>query len=312
MLYDSLNSKIKTLHDDVVVYPAHGPGSSCGKNLGKETFTTIGVQRASNYALLAESKEDFIAAVTDGLNTPPQYFSINAKINKEGYDSLDLVLEQGLTPMSVADFKVAMKNDNTVVLDTRHATVFTQGFIPTSLFVGLEGRFAEWVGTVLPITKALLLVTDEGKEKETIVRLARIGYDNVIGYLQGGYDAWTANGEEIDMIIDVEADEMVLDMKFDNKATILDVRKISEYDLAHVRGARLAPLNDFLADSMIYASIEEDENVYVHCAGGYRSVIAASIMKREDIHNIRNVLGGWNSIKEVPGVELVSTIAQAN
>jgi hydroxyacylglutathione hydrolase len=312
MMYDSLNTKIKPLHDDVIVYPAHGAGSSCGKNLGKETHTTIGIQRAANYALLAENKEEFVAAITEGLNTPPQYFSLNAKINKEGYDSLDLVLEQGMTAMNLAEFKAAMTDDNTIVLDTRHATVFTQGYVPTSVFVGLEGRFAEWVGSVLPITKALLLVTDEGKERETIVRLARIGYDNVLGYLQGGFDTWKNGGEEMDMIIDVEPDELVMDLKYDNKAIVLDVRKMGEYDVAHLRGARLSPLNDFMEDPMIYASLEEDENVYVHCAGGYRSVIAASLMKREDMHNVRNVLGGWNAIKEVPGADIVSTIAQAN
>ncbi|MFM2387249.1 MAG: hypothetical protein RL660_2006 [Bacteroidota bacterium] len=312
MMYDSLETKIKTLGDHVIVYPAHGPGSACGKNLGKETYTTIGVQKANNYALLAESKTDFIKAVTEGLNTPPQYFPLNAKINKEGYDSLDLVLEQGLTGMDVPTFKQAMQADNTIVLDTRPATVFTKGYVPGSIFIGLEGRFAEWVGTVLPITQAILLVTEEGKEQETIIRLARVGYDNVIGFLKGGYEAWIAAGEEQDMIIDVEADELVMDMKYDDKLSIIDVRKQVEFDAGHLRGAKLTPLNDFLTDPMIYASLDDNENMYVHCAGGYRSVIAASILKREDIHNIRNVLGGWNAIKEVPQADMVTNIVQPN
>jgi hydroxyacylglutathione hydrolase len=311
LLFDSLNNKIKILPDEVIVYPAHGAGSSCGKNIGKETFSTIGTQKASNYALLTEDKLEFIKSVTSGLNAPPQYFPINAKINQEGYDSLDLVIETGMQALSVTEFKQAI-NDDVIILDTRHASIFTQGFIPNSIFIGLEGRFAEWVGTVLPMSKPILLVTELGQETETIKRLARVGYDNVIGYLNGSYDAWQKSGETIDLIIDVEADELAMDMKYDEHLVVMDVRKAIEFEAGHVRGAKLNPLNDFLSNPMAIASIEDHDNVYVHCAGGYRSVIATSIIKKQGFHNVRNVLGGWNAIKEVPNMEIVNSTIQPN
>lgn len=296
MLFNSLQSKIVPLADDVVVYPAHGPGSACGKNLGPDTFSTIGAEKQTNYALRAASKEEFIKTVTEGLEEPPTYFPINAQINREGYDALDAVLEKGLTPLSVQQVKEALKKD-TILLDTRPAPVFTHGFIPGSISIGLEGRFAEWAGSLLPFSQPIILVTEEGKEKETIIRLARVGFSNVNGVLKGGYEAWKASGEEIDMIVDVEADELAMDIPFDDRLVVLDVRKPAEFADGHVKDALNIPLND-LVDPLNMSAIEEEQNVYVHCAGGYRSVIAASMLKRNGIHNVRNVLGGWQKIKE--------------
>ncbi|HYH15025.1 MAG TPA: rhodanese-like domain-containing protein [Flavisolibacter sp.] len=303
MMYDSLHSRITTLADDVIVYPAHGPGSACGKNLGPNTFSTIGEEKRNNYALKAESKEAFIKAVTEGLAEPPQYFPINAQINKEGYESLDNVLEKGLQALSIDSVSKAIEDD-AVLLDTRHASIFTQGFIPGSIFIGLEGRFAEWAGSLLSFKQPIILVTEAGKEKETVIRLARVGFSNVIGYVEGGFDAWKANGREIDMIIDVEADELAMDLPFDPNILVVDVRKATEYGDGHVKDAVNLPLNELL-DPVHVSGLAEEQNLYVHCAGGYRSVIAASLLKRQGIHNLRNVLGGWNKIKEQETIETV-------
>jgi glyoxylase-like metal-dependent hydrolase (beta-lactamase superfamily II)/rhodanese-related sulfurtransferase len=296
MLYDSIHSKLFPLADEVIVYPAHGAGSSCGKNLGKETFSTIGEQKKFNYALQAASKKEFITSVTTGIPAPPLYFPINAKINKEGYDSLDEVLVNGLKPLPVNEFK-KQADDDTIILDTRDASVFTEGFVPGSVSIGLEGRFAEWAGSLLPFDKPMLLVTESGKEKETIVRLARVGFDKVKGYLDGGYEAWKNAGENIDMIVDVEADELMMDLPHDPKLVVVDVRRETEYADGHVKDAVNIPLID-MTDPASMANLEDDQNLYVHCAGGYRSVIAASLLKRQGIHNLRNVVGGWAKIKE--------------
>jgi len=301
MMYDSLHSKITTLGDDVIVYPAHGAGSACGKNLGPETFSTIGKEKESNYALKAETKEAFVKEVTQGLAAPPQYFPINAKINKEGYDSIDAILEKGLTSLSISDVKKELAKD-TLLLDTRTAAEFTQGFIPGSVFIGLEGRFAEWAGSLLPFDQPMMLVTEAGKEKETVIRLARVGFSKVIGYVDGGFEAWKAAGEEIDMIIDVEADELAMDLPFDPNLVIVDVRRETEYADGHVKGAKNIPLNE-MTDPASMGDLEEEQNIYVHCAGGYRSVIAASLLKRQGIHNLRNVLGGWGKIREQKKIE---------
>ena len=296
MMYKSLHNKIIPLSDDILVYPAHGPSSSCGKNLGPETFSTIGAEKQTNYALRAQSKEEFIKSVTDGLGAPPQYFPINAKINKEGYESLDKIVEQGLTPLSIEEAKKLIA-DEVLILDTRRTDVFTHGFIPGSVSIGLEGRFAEWAGSLLPFNEPMIIITDPGKEKETIVRLARVGFSKVIGYVGGGFDAWKNAGEEIDMIIDVEADELAMDLPFDDKIVVLDVRKPTEFADGHVKNALNIPLNDMI-DPVSISEFDEEQNIYVHCQGGYRSVIAASLIKRQGIHNLRNVLGGWNKIKE--------------
>jgi len=299
MMYESLQNKIMVLADDVIVYPAHGAGSSCGKNLGPETFSTIGEQKENNYALQPQAKEDFIKAVTEGLAAPPQYFPINALINKEGYESLDAVLQKGLQPLSIPAFKTKAAEDNVIILDTRASGLFTQGFVPGSISIGLDGRFAEWAGSLLPFDKILILVTEQGKEKETIIRLARVGFDKMEGYLEGGFEAWQAAGETVDLIIDVEADELAMDIPFDPNLVIVDVRKEPEYGSGHIKDALNIPLAD-LMDPGSMADLDDKHNMYVHCAGGYRSVIASSLLKREGFHNLRNVVGGWNKIKELP------------
>lgn len=295
MMYESLNNKIKTLDDNIIVYPAHGPGSACGKSLGPETFSTIGTQKATNYALRDMSKEEFIKEVTAGLNTPPAYFPLNAKINQQGYESLDDIYVNGLQPLSIASFKEKAKA-GAWILDTRSSSVFTQGFVPESISIGLDGRFAEWAGTLLPLQQELILVTEEGKEKESVTRLARVGIDNIQGYLAGGYEAWQSSGEAIDMIIDVEPDELAMDYNHDERLEVLDVRKPSEYEAGHVKDAISMPL-DTMMDPLNIATLEDESNIYVHCAGGYRSVIAASLIKRQGMHNLRNVLGGYGKIK---------------
>ncbi len=304
MMYETLQNKIKPLNDNIIVYPAHGPGSSCGKALGPETFSTIGVQKATNYALKDMTREEFVKEVTTGLNAPPSYFPVNARINKEGYDSLDEVYEKGLHPLSVAKFKEVVNSDDAWILDTRASSVFTEGFVPGSISIGLDGRYAEWAGTLIPNKQPLVLVTEAGKEKESITRLARVGIDNVLGYLEGGYETWKSSGEEIDMIIDIEPDELAMDIPHDNLLEIIDVRKPAEFEAAHVKGAVNMPL-DTLADSLNVAMIDDDNNLYVHCAGGYRSVIAASLLKRHGYHNLRNVLGGFAKMKTEKGIPVV-------
>jgi hydroxyacylglutathione hydrolase len=301
MMYESLQSKIIPLADDVLVYPAHGPGSSCGKNLGPYTFSTIGEEKETNYALRAQNKKDFIRDVTEGLAAPPLYFPINARINKEGYESLDKVLEQGLKPLSIQEVKKAIA-DEVLILDTRSKDVFIEGFIPGSVFIGLEGRFAEWAGSLLPFDKPMIIVSEIGKEKEAIVRLSRVGFSNVIGYVDGGFEAWKTSGEEIDLIINVEPDELAMDLPFDEKLVVLDVRKPTEFAEGHVKKAVSMPLEEMTNPANL-ADFEEDQNIYVHCQGGYRSVIASSLLKRQGIHNIRNVLGGYKLIAEQKNIQ---------
>jgi len=303
MMYETLQNKIKPLNDNIIVYPAHGPGSSCGKALGPETFSTIGVQKTTNYALQSMTKEEFIKSVTTGLSTPPSYFPINARINQEGYESLDDIFDKGLQPLNIEQFKQKIKED-AWILDTRPASVFTQGFIPGSINIGLNGRFAEWAGTLLPNGQPLVLVTEPGKEKESITRLSRVGIDNVLGYIDGGYDAWTAAGEQIDLVIDIEADEFAMDIPHDPLLEVIDVRKPSEFETAHVKGARNVPL-DTLMDPLNVAMIDDSNNLYVHCEGGYRSAIAVSILKRHGYHNLRNVLGGFAKMKAEKGIPVV-------
>jgi glyoxylase-like metal-dependent hydrolase (beta-lactamase superfamily II)/rhodanese-related sulfurtransferase len=310
MLYDSLQEKIIPLADDVIVYPAHGPGSSCGKNLGPDTDSTIGVEKQFNYALKAANREEFIKVVTDGIPPPPQYFPINAKINKEGYDSMDEVLEQGLKALSVDEFKKQL-SDDAIILDTRNSDEFTQGFIPGSVSIGLNGRFAEWAGSLLPFDIPLLLVSEPGKEKESIIRLARVGLDKVQGFLKGGFDTWKNNGEKIDLIIDVEADELMMDIPFDPNLVVVDVRKPVEFAEGHLKDAINIQLSE-MADPLSMANIEDKHNLYVHCAGGYRSVIAASLLKRQGFHNLRNITGGWGKIKEQEKAEIVKEASVLN
>jgi hydroxyacylglutathione hydrolase len=310
ILYDTIQQKILPLADDILVYPAHGAGSSCGKKMGPETFSTIGEQKKFNYALQPQLKEKFIELVTEGLNDAPKYFSINAKINMQGCNSLDEVKQKGLTPIALKDFKKLL-NQDIIVLDTRPAIVFTQGFIPTSIFIGLEGRFAEWAGTLLSFEKQIVLITDEGKEEETLIRLTRVGFEKIIGYLKGGFNTWKKAEEKIDMIIDIEADELAMDLPHDDNLTIVDVRRETEYADGHVATAQNLPLHE-MTDVVNIAQFEDHQNLYVHCAGGYRSVIATSILKKEGVHNVRNVLGGWEKIKEQKNIKTAKVAALLN
>ena len=310
IMYETIQNKILPLADDILVYPAHGAGSSCGKNLGPDSFSTIGEEKKNNYALQPQTKEAFIKAITDGLTDAPKYFSINALINKEGYESLDKIKTRALTAISVASFKSKLSNDITV-LDTRNAVVFIEGFVPGSIFIGLEGRFAEWAGSILSFDKPLLLITEPGQEEETIVRLARVGFSNIEGYLQGGFEAWVDAGEKIDMIINIEPDELAMDIPHDKNLQIVDVRRETEFAEGHVKDAINMPLSD-MTDVALLASFEENQNLYVYCGGGYRSVIAASLLKKQGIHNLRNITGGWEKIKEEKGIKTDKDISVLN
>jgi len=311
IMYDTIQNKILPLADDILVYPAHGAGSSCGKNLGPETYSTIGEEKKSNYALQNQTREEFIKAVTEGLSDAPRYFSINALINKEGYESLDKIKETALTALSVTEVKNKIKNDQDIILlDTRIGEEFINGFVPGSIFIGLEGRFAEWAGSLLPFDKPLLLITDIGKEEETIVRLARVGFSNFAGYLDGGFASWVKAGERIDMIISIEADELAMDLPHDKNLLAVDVRRETEFAEGHVKDAINMPLND-MTDVALLAGLEEDQNIYVYCGGGYRSLIASSLMKRQGMHNLRNIEGGWGKIieqKKIPTQKDISVM----
>ncbi|MEO9147661.1 MAG: MBL fold metallo-hydrolase [Ginsengibacter sp.] len=302
VMYDSLQNKLMPLPDDVIVYPTHGPGSSCGKNIGTETQSTIGIQKQTNYAMQQQTKEEFVKSVTQGLSEAPVYFSINARINKEGYHDLDEIKSKGLTPLSINEFKIKA-NNGCVILDTRNENEFTNGFIPASISIGLEGRFAEWAGSLLSFKEPIILVTPEGKEEETVIRLARVGFDKTVGFLKGGFDAWKNAGEKTDLIIDIEADELAMDIPFDHRLTVLDVRRFNEFTEGHVKGARNLPLAE-MTDVVQIAQLDEELNMYIHCAAGYRSVIAASLLKRQGYHNLRNVLGGWEKIKEQKSIPI--------
>ena len=304
LMFDSLQ-KLKGLPDQVLVYPAHGPGSSCGKNLGPNTHSTIGTEKETNYAMKHLDRLEFIKELTEGLNTPPAYFSINASINQKGYMAMDLIKQQALKPISIQEVKELMKG-NVLVLDTRHANTFTEGFIPNSLFIGLEGRFAEWAGSLIPFDQSIILVTDKGKEEETVTRLTRVGFEKMIGYVDGGFEAWKASGEAFDLVIDIEADELKMDMNYDAKIIVVDVRKELEFENGHVQTAINIPLHS-MRDITLISNFEDTDNLYIHCAGGYRSVIAASILKSHGIHNLRNVLGGYAKIKDVAGMPLVAS-----
>ena len=296
IMYDTLITKILPLPDDVIVYPAHGPGSSCGKNLGPNTFSTMEEEKKTNHALQPQSKEDFITAVTTGLKTAPVYFAVNAAINQKGYEAIEAVKTRGIKAITIEEFKQLAKED-AVILDTRPATEFIVSFIPGSLFIGLEGRFAEWAGSLLPFDRKIILITPAGKEEETVIRLARVGFDKMSGVLNGGFEAWQQAGEKTDMIIDVEPDELMMDIPHDPNLTVVDVRREAEHADGHLKGSVNLPLSD-MTDVALLAQFGEHENLYVHCAGGYRSVIALSILKKEGINNVRNVLGGWAKIKE--------------
>ena len=294
-LFDSLRTKIMPLADDITVYPAHGAGSACGKNLSKETVGTLGDQKQHNYALRQDmTKEEFIKEVTDGLLPPPAYFPLNVALNKEGYKSIDEVIETGAKSLSVNDFELVANETDAVIIDVRHQFEFVKGFIPQSIFIGLGGTFAPWVGALIKdIHQPILLVVPDNMEKETITRLSRVGFDNVLGYLSGGFEAWKTSGKEIDTLPSVPAN--VLEQQIDKDAFVFDVRRPGEYEAEHIENVPSTPL-DFLNDHI--SEFPTNKDFYVHCAGGYRSVIAASILKARGYSKVIDVAGGYGAIKK--------------
>jgi glyoxylase-like metal-dependent hydrolase (beta-lactamase superfamily II)/rhodanese-related sulfurtransferase len=295
-LYDSLRNKIMPLPDDLIVYPAHGAGSACGKNMSKETSDTLGNQKKTNYALQDMTKEQFIKEVITGLTPPPAYFPQNVMMNIEGYDSIDDVLERGVRPLTPAEFEAAANETGALILDTRAPQEFAKGFVPNSVNIGIDGSFAVWVGAMIPdLKQEILIVAEKGREEEVITRLARVGYDHALGYLEGGVDSWKKAGHEIDQIESISAEELAARKAKNPEINILDVRKNSEYLSEHVVDAENAPL-DYINDSML--KINKDKTYYVHCAGGYRSMVFNSILRARGYDNLIDVDGGFNAIKE--------------
>ena len=305
MLFDSLRNKIMPLSDDITVYPAHGAGSACGKNMMKETVDTLGNQKKINYALREDmTREEFIEEVTDGLLPPPKYFPLNVKMNKSGYDDIETVLDRGMKALTPEAYEVLANEADALILDVRHQDEFVKGHIPQSIFIGLDGGFAPWVGALIGDTsQPLLIIAPEGREEETITRLSRVGFDNTLGYLKGGFDAWKKTGKEYDIISGVNAETLKTLIR-DNTTSVFDVRKEGEYISEHILGAQNTPL-DFLNDHL--TQFPQKEPFYIHCAGGYRSVIAASILKKRGIHNLVDIKGGFKAIKEI-GIKLTDYI----
>jgi rhodanese-related sulfurtransferase len=294
ILFDSLRAKVMQLSDDVIVYPAHGAGSACGKNLSNETVGSIGDQKATNYALRANmTKEEFIEEVTDGLLPPPAYFPMNVKLNKEGYGDVEDIIKKAKA-FDVKTFEIIANETGALILDVRKEEEFAAGHIPNSIFIGIHGAFAPWVGSlVLDNKQPILLITPLGKEEETIKRLARVGYDNTLGFLEGGFDSWKNAGQELDTIVSVSAE--ILEEKIKENVLLFDVRKSGEYNAEHIIDVPSTPL-DFINDHL--SEFPKEENFYLHCAGGYRSMIAASILKSRGYNNVIDVKGGYAAIKK--------------
>ena len=306
MLFESLRTKVLPLDDDLIVYPGHGAGSACGKNMSKETFSTLGEQKKSNYAFDSKlSKIDFVNQLIDGLLPPPGYFGLNVALNKSGYDNIDEVINRGLTPLNLQSFNSHLEDKDVLVLDTRTASDFAKGHIPGSLFIGLEGQFAPWVGAVIPdIKQKLVLITPIDKEEETVRRLSRVGFDQVIGYLNGGFQEWLENHQRIESVNRIHVNDLLeLDI---SSIRIVDVRKPGEYEASHINDAVLLPL-DFINDNI---NAYPETPFLLHCGGGYRSMIAASILKRNGVNDIKDVIGGFNAIPE--NAEITSTFICPN
>lgn len=298
MLFDSLRNKIMPLPDDVIVYPAHGAGSACGKNLSKETVGILGEQKKTNYALRADmTKEEFIKEVLSGIAPPPQYFEKNAMMNKLGYDNFESVLEKGNTPLSPETFENVANQYGALVLDVRKEKDFIKAHIPNSIFIGLHGSFAPWVGALITdLKQPILLVTPKGKEEEAVTRLSRVGYDNTLGYLEGGIEAWEASGKDVETVTSITADDFAKDFKT-KKVNVLDVRKDGEYKSEHLKGEQVQHFAlDFINDNM--NTIDKNNTYYLHCAGGYRSLIATSILKARGFDKLIDISGGFGAIKE--------------
>ena len=301
-LYDSLRNKLMPLPDDLIVYPAHGAGSACGKIMSKETSDTLGNQKKVNYALQPMTKEAFIKEVLTGLTPPPAYFPQNVMMNIEGYESMDVVYERGVKPLSPAEFEAAANETSALILDTRDAQIFAKGFVPNSINIGIDGSFAVWVGAMIPdLKQEILVVAEEGREEEVITRLARVGYDYSIGYLAGGIAAWKNDGREVDSITSITVDEFAKIKEGDPNIHILDVRKNSEYRSEHVIEGENAPL-DYINDSML--KVDKNKTYYVHCAGGYRSMIFSSILRARGYDNLIDIAGGFKAIKESGKIEV--------
>ncbi len=300
MLFDSLREKIIPLPDDVMVYPAHGAGSACGKNMSKDTFDRLGHQKQTNYALKANmSRDEFISAVTEGLTTPPAYFPENVRLNSEGYERIENVLKRGLQPLSPEAFEKAANETGALILDVREAETFAMRFIPNSINIGIDGQFAPWAGALIAdINQPILFVADPGREEEVVTRLSRVGYDHVIGYLQGGIHAWVNAGKETDTIGLISAGELKQLIGHDNNITVLDVRKRSEHTSEHIIPSINIPLDDM---NTAMQSLDKSKTYYVHCAGGYRSMIFISILKARGYDQLVNVKGGFKAIKEMNG-----------
>ena len=309
LLFDSLRNKIMPLSDDITVYPAHGAGSACGKNMMKVTVDTLGNQKKVNYALRENmTREEFIKEVTDGLEAPPQYFPLNVKMNKSGYDDVESVLSRGLNPLDPESFEILANEAGALILDVRHQDEFVKGHVPQSIFIGLNGGFAPWVGALIgDVNQPLMIITPEGREEETITRLSRVGFDKTLGYLKGGIEAWKSSGKEYDMISGVNAKDLEKLVK-QEKVPVFDVRKENEYLSGHILSAQNTPL-DFLNDYL--DRFPKNNPFFIHCAGGYRSVIAASILKKRGIHNLIDVQGGFKKIKETE-IELSDYIFPSN
>ncbi|MBK8878229.1 MAG: MBL fold metallo-hydrolase [Haliscomenobacter sp.] len=308
-LYDSLYNKILPLADDVIVYPGHGAGSACGKKMSKETWGYLGDQKKTNYALQPMSKEAFVKEVTTGLVDPPQYFPKNAVMNKMGYESIEVVRQRGLQALSVRGFKAAWEEEHALVLDTRHQDEFSDAHIPGSVFIGIDDNFAPWVGALITDLQApILIVCNEGRQQEVVDRLARVGYDNPIGYLEGGFGAWVTEGEEIDSIPEITAEEFE-EIFRTQEFNLLDVRRESEYNAQHILGAQNFPL-DFINRNM--NAVDRDTPYYLHCAGGYRSMIAASILKSRGFENLINIKSGFNALQAtgLPMTEFVEQVTE--
>ena len=295
ILFDSLRTKIMSLSDDVIVYPGHGAGSACGKNMSMETVGTIGYEKATNYALRPDmTKQEFVKELIDGILPPPDYFSENVRLNIQGTSSVDVVIEKAIKPLSVSAFKELLTKKNVIILDVRHQTEFVKGFIPDSIFIGIDGGFAPWVGAIIKTVETpIILVCDEDKLQETATRLSRVGFDNILGHLQDGINAWDINN--LHTIESVSAEKLACIYKQDNTINIIDVRKASEYNSQHINGAELTPL---ISMDKQYDKFTNSNKNFMHCAGGYRSVIAGSLLKKQGINNIINVEGGFSAIKE--------------
>jgi len=296
ILYDSLRSKIMPLPDDVIVYPAHGAGSACGKNMMKETVDILGNQKKMNYALRADmTKEEFIKEVTDDLLPPPAYFPLNVKMNKEGYEDIDDVISEGTKALSPKEFEVLVNETDAVMLDVRTPFDFAQGHIPNSIFIGLDGSFAPWVGElIIDVKQPIILIAPEGREEEAVIRLSRVGFDNTLGYLKGGVDAWEEAGKEVDTVNSISAAELESSFS-DVMDKIFDVRKVSEFEAEHIEEASNTPLGSL---NQHLSTFPEEGSFFIHCAGGYRSMIAASILKSRGVHNMVDVQRGWKGILE--------------